>query len=311
MEQVSGRRVGFIPIDYLQHPDVGPVEIAVLTALAVHADRSGICWPSQATIAALTKLDRSTVNRVIGRLVGMGFVEKSPSPHHRTMIYRLIGHDHLFERQTDLTDNTCDDVVVSSHTEHSTPNTTLPTNSEIVIHKKTELSPDWTPSSSDISFASVHRPDIPPSYLSKIRDKFVERYCGTLISEPSSVFRRWVLSERVPTQTIKRNSRRISECIFPSDTTKVPSIYKSIISVAEWQNWIRPCDISVDCGILRLSAPTKLARDWIDTHYRVALMRAHRVDSIELMVANATNGTENSRLLTTVAIDKNRILQPN
>lgn len=298
MDNAYNQRVGFVSARYIEHPEVGPIELSVLVVLAIHADRSGICWPSQTTIAALTKLDRSTVNRVIGKLVNLGFVEKSPSPHHRTMIYRLLGHDRLFEQRSEVVDDACDEGVVFDHTEHSTLNTTLPTASEIVIHSNAVLGLDWAPTGSDMSFATAHRPDITPSYLNVIRRKFVSHYCGSLVSDPSAIFRRWVLSERIPVRNIRSNHHMVT-VVDTDHSDDMPSIYSSLISYTEWNNWIKACDISDKRGILHVSAPTKFMRDWIDAHYRIALMRAHAVDSLVLTTADDETDMENPCLLKT------------
>ena len=52
MESASRQRVGLVPARYLDNPEVGALELAVLFILCAHANRLGVCWPSQATIAA-------------------------------------------------------------------------------------------------------------------------------------------------------------------------------------------------------------------------------------------------------------------
>ena len=60
MEHASKQRVGLVPARYLDHPDVGVLELGVLTVLSIHADRTGLSWPSQTTIATKLKINRST-----------------------------------------------------------------------------------------------------------------------------------------------------------------------------------------------------------------------------------------------------------
>jgi hypothetical protein len=49
----------------------------VLTTLALYADEHGVCYPSQAVIARALKRSRPWVNRVIGELDHLGFIQKT------------------------------------------------------------------------------------------------------------------------------------------------------------------------------------------------------------------------------------------
>ncbi|WP_207461550.1 helix-turn-helix domain-containing protein [Azospirillum sp. SYSU D00513] len=70
----SRSRWGRIPAWWLDHPELDADGLAVLAALATYADDQGVCWPSQATLAAKLKRSRPTVNRILGRLGEMGLV---------------------------------------------------------------------------------------------------------------------------------------------------------------------------------------------------------------------------------------------
>jgi hypothetical protein len=71
------RRFGRVPAHWLEDPGVGVEELAVLTALAVHADRDGVCVVRQRTLAGLLQRSREWVCRVLARLCEPGgFVEK-------------------------------------------------------------------------------------------------------------------------------------------------------------------------------------------------------------------------------------------
>ena len=71
------RRFGRVPVRWLEDPGVGVEELAVLTALAVHADRDGVCVVRQRTLAGLLRRSREWVCRVLARLCDPdGFVEK-------------------------------------------------------------------------------------------------------------------------------------------------------------------------------------------------------------------------------------------
>ncbi|PWC34058.1 helix-turn-helix domain-containing protein [Azospirillum sp. TSO35-2] len=67
-------RWGRIPAWWLDHPELDADGLAVLAALSTYADDSGVCWPSQATLAGKLKRSRPTVNRILGRLDALGLV---------------------------------------------------------------------------------------------------------------------------------------------------------------------------------------------------------------------------------------------
>ena len=65
-----------IPNDVLRRHGraLGPYCIAVYAVLALHADRDGIAWPSQTTIAKMVGISRPTVATSLDLLVGFGLV---------------------------------------------------------------------------------------------------------------------------------------------------------------------------------------------------------------------------------------------
>ncbi|MBF5096555.1 helix-turn-helix domain-containing protein [Azospirillum sp. INR13] len=84
MEHASKQRVGLVPARYLDHPDVGVLELGVLTVLSIHADRTGLSWPSQTTIATKLKINRSTANSVLAKLVSLGWLQRASIPIRRS-----------------------------------------------------------------------------------------------------------------------------------------------------------------------------------------------------------------------------------
>jgi DNA-binding MarR family transcriptional regulator len=67
--------------------------LRVLAYLAIHADRLGVAWPSQETIAAALGINRSTVCRAIKRLRDLGYLyryrRRTPRGHFRN-VYKLL-----------------------------------------------------------------------------------------------------------------------------------------------------------------------------------------------------------------------------
>lgn len=86
-------RWGRIPAWWLDHPDLDADGFAVLAALSTYADEAGVCWPSQATLAAKLKRSRPTVNRILSRLEAVGLVtiehRSSATGGRLTCRYRL------------------------------------------------------------------------------------------------------------------------------------------------------------------------------------------------------------------------------
>ena len=91
---VPDGRVAVIYADWISHPDTGVDEIAVLTVLALHADREGVCWPSQALLARLLNRSRPWVNKVVTRLCALGLLRKTRRHRddggNRSCLYQLV-----------------------------------------------------------------------------------------------------------------------------------------------------------------------------------------------------------------------------
>ena len=77
MKGVDDTRVAILRADWLNHPETGPDEIAVMAVLSLHAGPDGTCWPSQSTIAAKLGRSRPWVNRTIARLCKLGLLAKT------------------------------------------------------------------------------------------------------------------------------------------------------------------------------------------------------------------------------------------
>lgn len=222
MECRSRQRIGLVPARYLDHPDLGAADLAVLFVLCAHADRHGLCWPSQSTIAAKSKLDRSTVNRILAKLVNLALIAKGrhPNPRIRTCTYRLAGHEALFRIFSDNLDNgpetagplpsedlSAEAAVVQRDTEHLEQHTSPPERAgargagnsgtgQTVGSGTAVLDEDWTPDPSDLVFARDHRSDLTPEDIALVARKFILHHGGRPLTDPSSLFRRWLLTER-------------------------------------------------------------------------------------------------------------------
>ena len=88
-------RVAILHACFFEHPEIDADCIAVLACLALHADKDGICWPSQGLLARLLNRSRPWVCGIISRLVEIGVIEKSDrfrddNGGRRTSLYRLV-----------------------------------------------------------------------------------------------------------------------------------------------------------------------------------------------------------------------------
>lgn len=223
MECRSRQRIGLVPARYLDHPDLGAADLAVLFVLCAHADRHGLCWPSQSTIAVKSKLDRSTVNRILAKLVDLGLIAKGrhPNPRIRTCTYRLAGHEALFRIfSDDLADRlhmsepvppeepSAGAAVVQRDTEHLEQQTSSSSGCAGARGEEvfgtggadaagpSVLDDGWAPDPSDLEFASTHRSDLTPEDVALVTRKFLLHHRGKPLTDPSSLFRRWLLTER-------------------------------------------------------------------------------------------------------------------
>ena len=231
MEDQSRQRVGLVPIAIFQHPDCGCEEQGIYGFMSTHACRRGYLWLGLATIAEAVKLDRGKVRRRLEKMTALGFVERLPHPDPaiRCWMYRLKGHAHLIDGllredgdpKAGLSQTSAAERVSAAserqdeheHFEHLTedslsgampraagePDMKAGTGSErgepVAPEPPVPLSPEWTPSEADLAFAGTARSDLTASDVAAVTTKFVRRYGGQRLPDPSSIFRSWIKRE--------------------------------------------------------------------------------------------------------------------
>ncbi|MEI8395986.1 MAG: helix-turn-helix domain-containing protein [Rhodospirillaceae bacterium] len=92
-------RLAILHASWLEHPEVGADEVAVLAVLALHADRQGSCFPSQGLLATLLGRSRPWVCKVISTLCELGILQKTNQTRahdgsNRACLYKLIAPDN-------------------------------------------------------------------------------------------------------------------------------------------------------------------------------------------------------------------------
>jgi hypothetical protein len=231
MEEQSRQRVGLVPIAIFQHPDCGCEEQGIYGFMSTHACRRGYLWLGLATIAEAVKLDRGKVRRRLEKMTALGFVERLPHPDPaiRCWMYRLTGHARLVDGllgedagpKAGLSRNPAGERVYADderhdeheHLEHLTedslsratdragrePGINAGTGSEpskpAVPDCPAPLSPEWTPTDADLAFAGTARSDLTALDVAAVTAKFVDRYGGQRLPDPSSIFRSWIKRE--------------------------------------------------------------------------------------------------------------------
>src|SRR4051812_12210442 len=216
MDHASGGW-GIVRVDWVNHPEVGPDELALLALLSLYANQVGACWPSQSTLADRLKRSRSWVIRVLNRLEDLGMVARSQQQAARgrrsTCLYTLVGHADAIKGMPSAhrTDNHRDAAhrVAGAEQEHRNPaNAGL--SPEVCAGEenqseteapgrggrgstKTVPSEDWIPSPADRAFAAEHAPDVD---VAKFGRFFVQscRSHGYRYADHGAAFRSWLLN---------------------------------------------------------------------------------------------------------------------
>lgn len=76
MSEVDPQGFAMIPRWLLYDESVTPAAKLTYAVLAGHSDRYGVCWPSHPTLARLTGLSISSVQRSVRELVSLGVLVK-------------------------------------------------------------------------------------------------------------------------------------------------------------------------------------------------------------------------------------------
>ena len=219
MNHVSGGW-GIVCADWVNHPEVGPDELALLALLSLYAAKDGTCWPSQSTLADRLKRSRSWVIRVLNILEATGLVTRSQRQAARgrraTCLYTLVGHAEAV-KGTPLarSGGPVHNYHVASHRvagmeqEHRNPaiaglsrdphrDSESPSVNEQAASAdrrpaKGQPPEDWTPSPADRAFAAEHAPSVDVDCFARL---FVEscRSHGYRYVNHSAAFRTWLLN---------------------------------------------------------------------------------------------------------------------
>jgi hypothetical protein len=197
-------RYGIVRAAWIEHPEVGADEIAVLAVLAVHADTDGVCWPSQGTIAGQLGRSRPWVIGVINRLV-------DESGGLRSCHYRLSKpedaasgtagnhHGHTRDGAGRRDDSPCH----HGDTEQTQPNSKDSLGAADTRRGergpdegptddgKGVIEPGWVPTAADVAWAKARHPDLD---VLAFTEAFVLscRAKGYRYADPSAAWRRWL-----------------------------------------------------------------------------------------------------------------------
>jgi DNA-binding MarR family transcriptional regulator len=231
MLHASGRW-GLVRADWVDHPDVGANEIAVLSVLTLYVGRDGTCYPSQATLAARLKVSRSWVIRALNRLAELGLVRREQRRGARgrsgSCLYTIEGHAEATKaacrdmrrqpgnatptREADVIEDIDADhlgvapngVASTEHEQRAKPESGLSqrargarTRDEGPALKKGEdktVPPtNWTPTDEDRAFTAEHAPELNVDGFAVLFVQSCHAH-GYRYADHSAAFRAWVLN---------------------------------------------------------------------------------------------------------------------
>jgi DNA-binding MarR family transcriptional regulator len=247
MPHASGRW-GLVRADWVDHPDVGANEIAVLSVLSLYVGRDGTCFPSQATLAARLKVSRGWVIRVLNRLAELGLVRREQRRSERgrvgSCLYTVEGHVEAMRgacrnmrRQTGEAVQTQEvgadesvsvaphGVAPAKHEQRAKPESGISHRARDARAReegskmremtlaKTVPPLDWMPTSEDCAFAAERAPDLDPNAFAAL---FVQscRAHGYRYADHSAAFRTWILT-RWENPYARRDHARCDHHPFP------------------------------------------------------------------------------------------------
>ena len=233
-ERPDTGRWGRIPAWWLEHPDLDADGFAVLAALATFADETGLCWPSQSTLAAKLKRSRPTINRILQRLDDIGLV----SIEHRrgrdgarlSCLYRLRfvqdGGEGVREpaehavRAADRDDSEahtpCSQASQEQLHAEQTPDSLASSGREPVR----DVPVDWMPTTDDLTWARDRHAEVD---LGRHVESFILR-CqahGYRYRDISSAWRAWLAQDAAASKApILRNTPFAGAAAMPPSRTR-------------------------------------------------------------------------------------------
>jgi hypothetical protein len=190
-------------------------DLGLLVVLASHADERGAAYPSQSTLAREVGRARPWVNRRLAALGetdlgGRRAIEKTrhrlPKGGETSCRYRLPRMDLGAVGATtaeSIGDTPCSKLHHeqedhSNHQECLSQGADARESADSGTGGREKIGPGWVPTTDDIAFAAAKRPDLLPGDLLLLTEKLIAHHAGRLPrTDASTVFRRWVLTERV------------------------------------------------------------------------------------------------------------------
>src|SRR5688572_26302953 len=185
--QPAGARFGRVPACWLDHPAIGTDELAVLTVLAVHAGRDGVCCVRQSVLADRLKRSGEWVNRITARLARLdGVLEKERRTDRDGWTvacrYRLPDLALCELDTSDVIGGARPEQTLGNKNSSSPPRARAPgepdsgavdSQKEQAATANTGAEPtlppaDWQPSADDIAWLAEHRPDLDATAMTAV-----------------------------------------------------------------------------------------------------------------------------------------------
>ena len=230
--QPAGAQFGRVPACWLDHPAIGTDELAVLTVLAVHAGRDGVCCVRQSVLADRLKRSREWVNRIIARLARLdGVLEKERRADRDGWTvacrYRLPDLAVCKPDTPDVTGGAHPEQTLGNKDSSSLSRARVPSEpdsrvadsgEELIAATDTTAAPvlppaDWQPDAEDRAWLAEHRPDLDATAMTTI---FVAgcHARGLHYTDLSAAWRLWA-SRQWPPRPSRRPTAAATQ-LFPT-----------------------------------------------------------------------------------------------
>ena len=234
-EIATSERFALVPASVLTAltAKVSPSAVIVYVALASFADRTGICWPSRKTLAAMTHLTVNHISHATSELRDAGFLEKETRREDGITTYRLIvvplrqsdppptpARSTPLRQRVARTDQRTDQQKQERAAAPEPPKIEperrrKPSLSDYRLQEKTPLAENWQLPDDWRDRAKQQRPDL-VAKIGEIAENFADyhRSKGTLSACWFAEWQRWIRREHAPRrqpggpQAVRTNERR-------------------------------------------------------------------------------------------------------
>ena len=234
---------------------VSPSAVIVYVALASFADRSGICWPSRKTLAAMTHLTVNHISHATSELRDAGFLEKETRKNGITTYHLIVvpirqsdppptpARSTPLRQRVDRTEQGTNQQTKERAATNEPPKIEpeqrqKPPLSNYRLQEKTYLVENWQLPDDWRDRTKQQRPEL-VAELKKIAENFADyhRSKGTLSACWLAEWQRWIRREHAPrTRPEGPQTARTSERRYPTPEQEKAPPSKAVQAAIENSN---------------------------------------------------------------------------